>query len=429
MWEKMIKKIKYYLKLTILFASLFFLVWGYSLYIDIGEFNLNYSYLGCIVIILIGTGIFLTVPDVDNFLVYLKRALVYITPYLLITVISLAIWIFNFTSIRQMIAGFFQPVYILLITFAMCFMAFFLREKLVGYLFWGMTFVFGMAMIEQIQEVGISEFGYELYVMITSWASETLPSMKSLENMGLAHCYALFLTYFLLKMKKGNRIRMIIKLVACLFCFLVGFKRSSIIAVTVGVICGIVLRRLKKKEQKKLFVNCIIGIFVFFAIAYVPFIKYGVFDKVVDFMNINTSHRNEVYDIYSEYYEYNPTYFGRGIGWVQRNMIDNRGNDVLLTSYDTHNEYMKYYIELGFWGYLVWIVAYFPWISKKLITYQNKEQDSIVLGEMVIMVLLFVTEPLFFSFPLPLVLSAILLETGTIENKKNRVACIETKGD
>jgi toxin CptA len=69
--------------------------------------------------------------------------------------------------------------------------------------------------------------------------------------------------------------------------------------------------------------------------------------------DINTSGRVEIYNAVDEFYEFNPGFLGNGIGFLtyQLNTFMNVG----VAS--VHNDFLQHFIDLGFWGYIIWLLA------------------------------------------------------------------------
>ena len=388
----------------IVFAILAAIFYFYANYIYIGGFGVGYQYIGCMIIIAIGGVAFLVTPKLPEFIECMKGIGIMCLPYLVCIVVTLGIWIFTFTGIRQMISGFFAPVYILICVFCIGVVQYFLKKKAVAYVFWAMSIAFFIMIIQQMREVGVGEFFYEMYVLITSASTDTLPAMRVLEGPRFSYCYGLFFIYFLYHRKDTSKGRFFLRMMVCIFCFLVGFKRSCVLATIWGLVISLIYSRCGVFFKRK-FVNILIVVFLIFAVAYIPIVRYGVFDRIVEVLNIDTSHRDELYDYYFDYYEFDPSFMGQGFGWVQNHIEGQEG----LYAYDVHNEYLRNYIELGFWGYIFWILSVFPWVIKQAITNKDQRKDAVIAGGMVYMAILYITENIFLFYTFYMVLSVVIM--------------------
>ena len=61
----------------------------------------------------------------------------------------------------------------------------------------------------------------------------------------------------------------------------------------------------------------------------------------------------EVYKAVDKYYEFSPDFLGNGIGFLtyQLNSFMNVG----VAS--VHNDFLQHFIDLGFWGYILWLIS------------------------------------------------------------------------
>lgn len=386
----------------IFFLLLVGIFYFYANYVYIGGFNIGYQYLLCGGIIVIGGVSFLASPNLPVFIECIRSIGIMSTPYLISMIVSFGIWVFTFTSIRQMISGFFAPLYIVLCAVCIGVLVYMQGKKAVIYIFWAMSIAFAIMMGQQMLEVGPGEFFYELYTLVVSASVETLPAMRALEAPRFSYCYGLFLIYFLFERKRTHPVMFIARMTVCIFCFLVGFKRSCVLGAVLGTALAFLYYRSSLKKQ---FINCLIACFLIFATVYIPVVRYGVFSRIVEIFDIDTSNRDDVYDYYFGFYEYNPTFAGNGLGWTQNHMKTQEG----LYSYDVHNEYLRNYIELGFWGYIFWMITVFPWILKRSVAGRSPRGDGVIVGSMVYMATLYITENIFLFHTFSLVLCAVIM--------------------
>lgn len=387
-------------------GALFLLMMGiyyfYNNYINVGGFDVGYQYLLCAVVTGIGLLFFLAVPDLRKFTECIRGIGTMIMPYLVCMIFSFGIWIFTFVDVRQMISGFFAPVYMILCAVTIGVLFYMLGKKTVVYVFWAISAACGILAVQQMLTVGVGEFFYEFYILVSSMSEETLPAMRELEFPQWGYSYGMIFIYFLFERKNMRPGTFILRMSVLTVCSLLVFKRSSMMGAVVGAAVAFWYSKVK---NKKYFVNGMIVCFLVFAIAYVPVVRYGVFRTVVERYDINVSNRENLYDTYREYYEYSASYLGKGFGWVQNHVKSEEG----VAAYDIHNEYLKNYIELGFWGYLCWILMTLPWMTKRFLTQKNPRSDSTVIGCMIYMAVLYMTENICFCYSFILTLCVILM--------------------
>ena len=75
--------------------------------------------------------------------------------------------------------------------------------------------------------------------------------------------------------------------------------------------------------------------------------------ELLEKAGINTSGRVEIYNAVDDFYEFNPGFLGNGIGFLtyQLNTFMNVG----VAS--VHNDFLQHFIDLGFWGYIIWLIS------------------------------------------------------------------------
>lgn len=139
-----------------------------------------------------------------------------------------------------------------------------------------------------------------------------------------------------------------------MFCFLSAFKRIGIIAIAIALAFGYLLKFIARYNKKT--ASNLVTIFTIVVIAllicYIALIKADAFE-ILEKAGINTSGRVEIYNAVDEFYEFSPGFLGNGIGFLtyQLNTFMNVG----VAS--VHNDFLQHFIDLGFWGYIIWLVS------------------------------------------------------------------------
>ena len=60
-----------------------------------------------------------------------------------------------------------------------------------------------------------------------------------------------------------------------------------------------------------------------------------------------------IYKKVSRFYEFLPNYIGQGMGFLAYQLTVNLN----VYSGSVHNDFLQFYIDLGFWGYIFWILT------------------------------------------------------------------------
>ena len=87
-------------------------------------------------------------------------------------------------------------------------------------------------------------------------------------------------------------------------------------------------------------------------IGYIAIIKLDVF-TLLEKAGIDTSGRVTIYNAVDKFYEFSPEFLGNGIGFLTYQLSTNMNVGVS----SVHNDFLQYFIDLGFWGYILWLVS------------------------------------------------------------------------
>lgn len=337
----------------------------------------------------------------------LKVGGVLAAPYLVEIIVSFLVWIFALANFRQMISGFFQPMYILVGIATIGSLQYIWGSKMVHYVFWAGLIAVTILVFQQIIVNGLQEFFRQFYVLFFSWGTDALPAMKIIENTGFSYFFTFMIIYLVYHRGKIKAPLFQIEMILSIFFLSLCFKRSAINALVLGILVSFLFFRRKSRKGKKILSKVINITITIFALCYVPFVRYDYFSKIAESFQIETSGRNLIYEIYAQYYEISPSYTGRGLGWVYNRMSGLEG----LEGANVHCDYVRSYIELGFWGYIIWVLIAFSWMFFKLVKCDDKHNDSTIVACLVAMVVLCMTENIHFFFLAQLGLSAVIMSS------------------
>jgi len=192
----------------------------------------------------------------------------------------------------------------------------------------------------------------EFITLITTFAAETGDIIIQAEVHELAFCLGAYLIYMLYKPQKN--IVYLILLFLSLFCFLSAFKRIGIIAIVIALAIGYGLKFIAKYNDKtaRRLITFLSLFVVFLLICYIYLIKADAFE-LLEKAGINTSGRVEIYNAVDKFYEFDAGFLGNGIGFLTYQL--NTFMKVGVAS--VHNDFLQHFIDLGFWGYIIWLLA------------------------------------------------------------------------
>ena len=227
--------------------------------------------------------------------------------------------------------------------------------------FWALILTIGFNFIVVFQEYGapsmliylknvfsLSQFAYGTTISNISYGLEVHDATFAM---------GIFLVYFIFYENAAEEKKLLHIIVALIGSYL-GFKRNELIASVVVTIVALVFIRKKSKDFLK--TSQILGFGMFIVgMLYVALIKnidiLPAFVKILDIARIN------LYHFLSGEYTISPFYLGKGYSYInQRLGIE---STLLHTS---HTDLVRVYIEMGIYGFGLWIWYYFVNIPRKL---------------------------------------------------------------
>ena len=364
---------------------------------------------------------FLYKPNIARGVASLKATFVYCTPLIITIVASLFIWFVGQADTEVISRGLSGAlVYSNMISFTLASVAFLyvFGEKGIWYNLIAILISNILMLVTVMAQNGIGRFFSEFVTLVITFAGTTGDVIVQAEIHELAFCLGAYLIYMLLKPKKGIVFFILLALTG--FCFLTAFKRIGIIAIAVALVIGWGLKLLMKFNDKTAFrLTVILSLIVaLLLVGYVAIIKLDVF-TMLEKAGIDTSGRVTLYNTVDKFYEFSPGFLGNGIGFLTYQVSKN--TDVYVSS--VHNDFLQYFIDLGFWGYILWVLA----MTLVRVWYFGKkgrvENGIIVLALTIYLVIVSSTDNTM-NYPLlTTVLGVIMIGQGFDHNVRN----VETK--
>ena len=323
-------------------------------YIDVG---LHITYRHAFALVLFGSAaiMFLYKPNLARGITAFKDACVYSVPLLVTTVVSLFIWFMETVDVGVISRGLSSSfVYANMLSFALGAGAllYIFGKKGIWYNLLAILIANLLMIVTVIAENGLGSYFSEFITLVVTFAGETGDIIVQAEIHELAFCLGAYLIYMLYKPKKS--VVYFILLFLSVFCFLSAFKRIAVVAIAIALIFGYLLKFIARYNKKTAS-----GLVTFFSIvvialliAYIALIKLDAFE-LIEKAGINTSGRVEIYNAVDQFYEFNPGFLGNGIGFLTYQL--NTFMQVGVAS--VHNDFLQHFIDLGFWGYILWLVS------------------------------------------------------------------------
>ena len=298
---------------------------------------------------------FLYKPNIARGAVALKSAFLYCVPLVVTIVVSLFIWFVVQADTSVISRGLSSSfIYTNMFSFAFAAVAFLyiFGEKGIWYNLIAILISNIIMICTVIAQYGFGNYMSEFIALVTSFAAETGDIIVQAEVHELAFCLGAYLIYMFLRPKKN--IAFFILLALAVFCFITAFKRIGIIAIVIALAFGWLLKLVAKLKEDTARVIAIILSIVLIVIlmGYIAIIKMDVFAAIEE-MVIETSGRVKIYDEVDKYYEFSPEFLGNGIGFLTYQLNSNDNLEVVAV----HNDFLQYFVDLGFWGYILWLAS------------------------------------------------------------------------
>jgi hypothetical protein len=249
-----------------------------------------------------------------------------------------------------------------------------------------------------------------------------------LEMSELLPAIALFLIYYLYQMKyrKMPLKSGLPKVIFCVIFLTAGWKRILMLSIIIVVLLYVILlNNTKRVLQKSLTVSII---FIALQYVYVYLIRNGLLFRIIALFNIETMARATIWSHLPGIYRFSPLFLGRGVGYVSK-WMDNNWNTLgiigLTQTTGIHNDVLKYFIELGFWMFGIYLFCILYYNTFKIKKELDDKSALTYFIMMVFQILCWFTDNVSgyhtFLFPLYLIIFSMISDTAKEEEKKNEI--------
>lgn len=280
--------------------------------------------------------------------------------FVLIAIIvwSMFLWIVNLESVFFIMRGatkFMYQFLVLLIIFAGVYM---FGERAVYATLYGLVAAETAMVLINLRLYGIADSVNSVVAMFKGADAQT-GFAKAMEIHDITFAFGFFVLYFLF-FAKHDRER-IIDLFLAIFFFVLGWKRIALAALPVSILFAVMMGRMRPRTRKRFMWICA-WLFVILSFMYVVATKIGLFEMVMNQLNIDTMGRNEVYGFIEKYYDIGLGFLGYGFEYttVILQQIQQTNPELKIGVLALHNNILTVYIELGFLGFWAWIV--YTWV-------------------------------------------------------------------
>jgi len=286
-----------------------------------------------------------------------KLAWIWSLPYVGMALISLLIWIIERAELNYILRGLINVGCAELNALAVACAIWMFGERVVDYTFFGAMGAVALVGVKAIMTYGLGAFIGQYFALVLTFAANTGKAMHYMEFHDLSQGLGLFLMYYIWTFRKNKR--SLIFLVLSFICFTLTLKRIDVLAIIGAIAIGWYLNRLTFVKRWYFIIAFEIAL-VIFAYVYLIIIKEGYYGTIMSRLGIDTMSRDVLYDYYRDFFEISPTFLGRGLRYIYVHMENTNDKiyvtrSIIIRVFAAHNEYMTYFIELGFWGFIFWM--------------------------------------------------------------------------
>ena len=274
---------------------------------------------------------------------------------------SLFIWILDLQSFAYIFKGISKISYQLLNIAIVCAAVYMFEEHAAKYTFIGIASANFVIIALGAATTGIGSAISDMIANITSFGDNDVITnstfIRAIEIHDITFVMGVFFIYFLFFCPREKH-RYVYAGIA-LFLFFAGLKRIAFLSLGLGIMFALICKLFSAKNQRRILAISAI-IIVAFCYFYIIIIQNGTFISFLEEHEIELNGREKIYDYISNFYEVKPSYRGKGYEFcvqLLKSMKDTKDQVVDITA--VHNDILKMYVEMGFWGFMFWVLAYY----------------------------------------------------------------------
>lgn len=336
-------------------AVLFLMYYFINEAVFVGGIGITLRHVFALLTVMSAFVYFLVKPDISKAAVSVKSAAVFAVPLLIIILSSMLVWVIEKSAVSTIMRGISGCVIytnILSCALAAGAVMYVFGEDGIWYNLAAILASNLLMILTIMASDGVGAFVSEFVALVVSFADNTGETIVKAEIHELAFCLGAYLIYMLYKPKKKLWFWVLFGLTC--FCFLAAFKRIAMVAIAVVALIRVILFLFAKISQKAVLraTNAVMLISVVLLIGYIWIIKSDFF-TYIEKIGLDTSGRAFIYSHVNNYYSFSPSFVGCGIGFLTYQLNES----VSLGVSAVHNDFLQFYIDLGFFGYILWLLS------------------------------------------------------------------------
>ena len=393
--------------------------------VSAGGIGFMYRFLFGIGIAAMAVGSFLIRPRLKRVVLLSRYSVVLSAPYMVPLFFSFVIWILRFESFRFMLKGSFYVLYEFLGICVAAATIYLFGKKGIWYCLAAMLTAYSIHIVQVILTGGAAAFFDQFFNLVVSFGNRTGDLMREVESHDFVFALWVFVLYLLLTWRKAERKGRHFLLVAVtLFFACVGLKRIAVLGVAAALLLVTLLSFLPEAAAKRgvrLVGYCIIAA----AFLYIIAVHMGLFTYLEEVVGIDTMGRDQIYEYLNTQYDISPFYLGKGVAFDSKPWDTSAMRNLTIHQNAFHNDFVRMYIELGFWGFLLWLWLYLVFQPGYFMKHQGIRGGLYYMGYCIFNSILYTTDNTVYYFYGNLVIFMLAMSYQTEELEEKELAVYE----
>lgn len=292
-------------------------------------------------------------PDEKRFREIWKPTLLYMSLMAALFFWSIVIWVESFAAVSSMIRSCSKLLFQSIAILTAVALVYLFREKAIELFTISICITNGVIMLLYIPEFGVGASIQSLITCLVTFG-EAVGYARELEIHDLTFVFGQMVLYYAVfapRTTRQEKRKRWLYLLACIWFFLVGMKRSAIPAVLLFILIGLLLR--KRKVPSWLYPTVGVCCILFF-LAFLYGVRNGIVSRLLNSVGVDMMGRDYLWSMANPYYEFSITYLGHGFEYVDTIIGQWYNAGLINHAYPFHNDILKVFVEMGFPGFLLW---------------------------------------------------------------------------
>lgn len=336
-------------------------------------------------------------PDEKRFREIWKPALLYMSLMVALFFWSIVIWIESFAAVSSMTRSCSKLLFQSIAILTAVALVYLFREKAIELFTISICITNGAIMLLCIPEYGIGASIQSLVTCLVTFG-DAVGYARQLEIHDLTFVFGQMILYYAVfapRTTRQEKRKRWLYLLACIWFFLVGMKRSAIPTVLLFILIALLLR---KRKVPGWFYPAVGGGCILFFLLFLYCVRNGIISRLLNSVGVDMMGRDYLWSMANPYYEFSVTYLGHGFEYVDTIIGQWYSAGLINHPYPFHNDILKVFVELGFPGFLLWSSIQYVLTPLFWQHYADQETTLLYLCELGYMTVTYLTDNTAFYF-------------------------------